>query len=155
MLNDDGRLVIKTPNVSNNEILFTWAILVFQYFVKALKYNGLFKTAKATFVHKYWHCSPPRHLYGFSKNSLENIIAQIDEIEHNDIKFKHYSLPFGKFNLLSIAFAQSGIFRKIIFFILLLPFAVIELPIILLRYVLAKMNLISKVGLVLEINKIK
>jgi 2-polyprenyl-3-methyl-5-hydroxy-6-metoxy-1,4-benzoquinol methylase len=147
-----GLLVLKTPNASNIESFFILAIWLLVYFKKAIKENSIGKTFKAVFIHRYWHCEPPRHLLSFSKESIYEIANQLN-IKSQNIEVEDYSIPVFKLCLFNIFFSVKNLLLRFTLIVLFFPAIVLELGVIALHYMLLKLNVISKVGLIVRIRK--
>lgn len=90
-LSEGGTLIIKTPAARNTEMYFC-PLVSLAYVKRALTYNG-FPIAIRSLLSPYWHCEPPRHLYGFGEASLL-IAAQNSTDELLDISLGHYRIGY-------------------------------------------------------------
>ena len=154
-LEKNGHLLIKTPLAGNTETFFNPLISIKGYFMLALKENNFLKAFKSTFIHRYWHCDPPRHLYSFSKNSFEYIMEEL-KINKNQFNILYYNVPLWKYTLSRIFLKKKiNTFKKLIFKLLIIPFIPLELLIVLLHYILLKIGLLTQGGIILSIMKDK
>lgn len=71
-----GRLVLKTPRAGAGEVLFYPSIWGKGYLRRALRTNPPIQ-ALAAFRQRWWSCDPPRHLYGFSDDSLVRLAERV------------------------------------------------------------------------------
>lgn len=152
-LNKGGMLVIKTPNASNFETYFVVIIWLLNYFKRALKENSFKDTFNAVFVHRYWHCDPPRHLYSFSSESLKNVVSKVTKDDKVSVSVDYYHLPFLKYSLGETILNIGNPLKRIVLFIAALPLIVTEFYFLLWHLVLVKLKVISRTGLIVKIEK--
>ncbi|MBN2776276.1 MAG: class I SAM-dependent methyltransferase [Bacteroidales bacterium] len=151
-LKNGGKLVIKTPQASNVEALFIAALSGLLYFKNAFKQNSFSTAFKASFLKRYWHCEPPRHLYSFSKKSIWKLIEKCD-IPKDTVVIRDYYISGLKYSFLDVWSKIRNPFFKGVVFVFALPLFLIELPIIFLRRMLSVFRVISGTGLIVEIRK--
>jgi len=153
VLNTGGKLIIKTPHARNTEAFFYPFISFKGYFVTALKYNSLAIAFKSYFA-RFWHCDPPRHLYSFSKSSLESI-AQKAGFSNNEISISYYRVPLFEYSLTRLIFSKPHKLRlkTIVLKIIALPFVPIEMVFKLIQLILVYTNLLSPGGIILRLKK--
>ncbi len=147
-----GKLIFKTPMAKNTEMYFCPLVSV-AYAKRAIKHNGVLGGLKAYF-RPYWHCEPPRHLFGFSDKSLVQAAVRTGISEEN-ISICHYRIGYW-----SNTFAQR-LFRMIKYGAgkksWMVPLAAIalipEFFIKLLQLPLTLLNLLSPSGVILVLKK--
>lgn len=151
-LNKNGILVIKTPNAGNTDFLFYPFSIIPNYFIKILKYNSILKSINAIF-NRYWHCEPPRHIYSFSKRSIEEICTKIN-LPNKTVHFKYKDISLYKNSILEYVFIKRtkiSLLKKIIL-LSLIPFEFILKSI---QFCLRKLHILSKAELIIIISKSK
>ncbi len=153
VLCDGGEILIKTPHGGNTEFFFNPLITVKGYFNRALKYNSLQDSIKS-YLFRFWHCDPPRHLFSFSKTNLK-LVALNAGFDESEIEISYYRVPLFKYSLaeIFINFRERHSFKSMIFRILLLPILPIELFSKVIQFVLLKMNVLSPGGIILRLRK--
>ncbi len=152
ILNPGGQIVIKTPRASNCESFFIFSVWFLVYFKKAVKENGLLNGLKSTFVHRYWHCEPPRHLYGFSDLSFKKMFEKTIANEAR-VSVSSYILPAFKFSIGDVLLHVKNPILRYVLLLIFLPVIILELPVIGLRYLLISLKLISLSGMIVKIEK--
>ncbi len=150
-LNPGGKLILKTPAASNTETFFIPRVL-YIYLKKSLQQNSIGKALTYTFKHKYHHCDPPRHIYSFSKESLKILLEKIID-ENSHIKFNYYSIPLFKYAFFNQFKMANNSFLKILLFIILFPFILLESILELCRIILVKARVLKPSGLIAVIEK--
>ncbi|PLX08159.1 MAG: hypothetical protein C0596_07620 [Marinilabiliales bacterium] len=151
-LNPDGKLIIKTPQASNTETCFVFALSMLSYFKRAVKENSLMKSLASVLRYRFWHCEPPRHLYAFSKKSILEIAESLD-IDKSRIKMSDYYMSMFLYSLPYTFFKMPNTLFKYVFGLAIIPFIIPEFFVILLRVLLSKLGLISGTGLIIKIIK--
>ncbi len=150
-LNHGGKLIVKTPAASNTETFLVPRVL-YIYLKKSLQQNSIGTALTYTFKHKYHHCDPPRHIYSFSKKSLK-ILSEIIINEKSHIKFNYYSIPFFKYAFFNQFKKAHNSFFKILIFIVLFPFILMESILEFCRIILVKVRVLKPSGLIAVIEK--
>lgn len=150
-LNPGGKLILKTPAASNTETFLVPRVL-YIYLKKSLQQNSIGTALTYTFKHKYHHCDPPRHIYSFSKKSLKILSEKIIN-EKSHIKFNYYSIPFFKYAFFNQFKKAHNSFFKILIFIVLFPFILMESILEFCRIILVKVRVLKPSGLIAEIEK--
>jgi SAM-dependent methyltransferase len=146
-----GKLVIKTPQASNLETSFVFALSML-YFKNALKENSFFDSLKAVMKYRFWHCEPPRHLYSFSKKSIVRIIEKCG-IADKQLKISDYYLPIFRYSIVDFLISIKKPIVKVILGLMLLPFIIPEIILILIRKFLSITGLIQGTGLTITLTK--
>jgi 2-polyprenyl-3-methyl-5-hydroxy-6-metoxy-1,4-benzoquinol methylase len=152
-LNDQGEILIKTPNGRNTESLLIPLITIKGYFLKSLKYNSLKDAIKSYFI-RFWHCDPPRHLFAFSKKNLK-IIALNAGFTENEIEISYYHIPFLEYSLTKVffSFRKYNSIRTYLLRILILPIVPLEFMSLVLQRILLKLKMLSPAGIILRLRK--
>lgn len=153
-LNSGGKIIIKTPHASNTDVLFNPFITVKGYFMSALKYNSFIKSIKA-YLLRFWSCDPPRHLYSFSKDSLDQLMAnmEMDSFSHEIL---YYENPWFNNTITKQVFSKDKKLKgitSILIRLLVLPIIPFELVLQVTRKLLLKIGILSPGGIILAINK--
>ena len=104
-LSPGGKLVLKTPNCRNHELLFFPMISVFGYGALAAKYTKSVSSVAKSYFRKIWCCDPPRHLYSFSRQSLMKLCEKIPGTSTNVF---YYKTPPFEYLLLANAFKKPN-----------------------------------------------
>jgi len=152
LLSPGGVLIIKTPRASNTESLFVYAIWGMVYLKKAIYGNGILKALKATFVHRYWHCEPPRHLYGFTDSSFRSLVTKTTASEA-EMRITSYLLNPVKNSFAWVLSHIPNKFLMCLAMLFFLPVIIAEIPVIIVRYILISLKLISLAGMTVKIVK--
>lgn len=150
LLEPEGTLIIKTPHAGNSETIFYPLINWRAYLLKALKYNSL-KSVIYGWIHRFWHCDPPRHIYSFSQDSLKKVL---DILEIRNYQIGYYWTPFLEYSIMGVLFQKPSGLKGILKRIVILPLCVPELVLQSLKVFLKNFNMISPGGLILKINKL-
>jgi 2-polyprenyl-3-methyl-5-hydroxy-6-metoxy-1,4-benzoquinol methylase len=153
VLNPGGKLIIKTPHARNTEALFYPFISIKGYFLNSLKYNSL-KVAVKSYFARFWHCDPPRHLYSFSKSSLESIALKAG-FKKKEIVITYYRIPLFEYSITRLIFSPPFKFRfkTIVLKAIALPFVPLELLFKMVQLILSSSGLLSPGGIILKIQK--
>lgn len=154
-LNSNGTLIIKTPNARNIETLFNPVVSIQGCFINSLKYNSLTKAIKGFFM-RYWHCSPPRHIYSFSKKSLLHLSSDFETYGiTSSISYYHTSIFYNTIThqIFTKNKRHKG-YKAVLIKFAALPFIPFETILQLLKHALLALRLISPAGIVLKITKI-
>ncbi|MDD2634200.1 MAG: class I SAM-dependent methyltransferase [Bacteroidales bacterium] len=151
-LESGGKLVIKTPQASNTETCFVFALSVMFYFKNALKENSFFDSLMAVTKHRFWHCEPPRHLYSFSKNSIAKIVKKCGIPDHQ-LQISDYYLPFFRYSIVDFLKFIKRPLVQIVLGLILSPFIILEFFLIVIRKLLSYAGLIKGTGLTITITK--
>jgi len=153
VLEVEGVLIIKTPNAMNSEVLLI-PLIIIRYVKLAIKSNGLMKGFKA-FFSRYWHCDPPRHLYSFSKKSMQALIENL-KIENISSEVFYYKLPAFDNTIIKEYFSpdkNKSLVKSIFLRIVLFPYIIVEFLLVALRMLLLKIGILSSGGIYLKIIK--
>jgi SAM-dependent methyltransferase len=151
-LNVGGILVVKTPRASNLETAFIFSVWGLVYFKKSLFENGLVTALRSIIVHRYWHAEPPRHLFSFSDKSME-LMAQESCEPNCSVEVTSYEIPFFKYSIGDVLLHIRNPFLRFVVLFACLPVILAELPVIILRFLLVKMRIISLAGMTVRIVK--
>lgn len=151
-LNPNGTLVIKTPHARNTEIFFN-PVIALAYMKFALKRNSVGGAVKAT-LKRFWHCDPPRHIYSFSKKSLQVLASELKGEIVSEILY--YDVPMFR-NTLTRAFfkkdSKYGLLKGIAFRLVMLPFLPVEWGLQSLKWLLIRLKVVTPGGIILKIRK--
>jgi SAM-dependent methyltransferase len=151
-LRKKGVLVIKTPLARNTATYFNPIISIKGYLIRAMRYNGVFKTFQG-YSKRFWHCDPPKHLYSFSPKSLEIIAENVAQREFQYEVFYYRTPAFS--NTLTRAFftkdKRLGLARSIAVRLLIWPLIPIEVLMQLIRWLLLETGILSPEGVILLI----
>lgn len=152
MLNPNGTLVIKTPHAGNTEMLFYPKIAFGNYFRVTLKYNAIIRSLKMLFNDRTWACDPPRHLFGFSKKSFEEIAQSLGMAEE-DFKIKFYNIATWEYSVAKSFMSKPKNLKGIAKRFIAIPLIAIEALSKLLQYVCVSLKLVSAGGLILQLHR--
>lgn len=152
-LEKNGMAVIKTPHGGNTEILFFPLISLRDYAMRGLKYNSAATVIRA-FLSRFWHCDPPRHLYSFTKGSLE-AMAYTAGFKASEVSIEYYNLPVFKYSLAEIFFnfKQYRSLKSMIIRIFMLPLLLVELVSKFILLLFRSIGLLSPAGIILKLKK--
>jgi 2-polyprenyl-3-methyl-5-hydroxy-6-metoxy-1,4-benzoquinol methylase len=153
----DGVLVIKTPHAGNTELLFNPVITIKGYLLKGLKYNSFGKTLVAWF-NRYWSCDPPRHLYSFSKNSLNYLMKKFDNAGNAGLEYQilYYHTPWFNNTITEQFFSKDKrlhILKSILIRIVIFPIVPLEIILQVCKHAFLKIGILSPGGIILRIKK--
>lgn len=151
-LEEGGTIVIKTPHASNTESLFNPMITVKGYFFTALKYNSLKIAVQAFFV-RFWHCDPPRHLYSFSKNSLNHLMNKI-KTENVYFEILYYKIPWFANTITQQFFTRDKRlkgFNSFLIRLVILPIIPLEIILQLIKNLFLQIGILTTGGIILRI----
>lgn len=151
-LEPGGVLLLKTPHAANTEIYFYPAIALRGYFLETARHNGFWRAARTFFLDRCWTCDPPRHLYAFSKQSLEKIARSIG-IAGGEYSVECYHIPLWEYSLSVRICRWVANGEKLWSLILLPPAAMIEGLSKVVQLVCMKLRLVSPGGIMLRIRK--
>lgn len=153
VLNEGGQLIIKTPHGKNTESYFYPVITIKGYLFKALKNNSPLKSLQS-YLKKFWHCDPPRHLYSFSELSLR-IIAKKAGFKDSEIEILYYHIPLFKYSLVSmfLNIHKYHSLKSVLIRVFILPILPFELVSKVVQYVLLKFSMLTPGGIILKLNK--
>lgn len=90
-LKPGGTLIVKTPQAAANDAYFYPRVLA-SYVKKTACHNGWGVAVKMLTRDPIWCCDPPRHLYSFSKRSLEELARSIG-LQSADYRIETYESP--------------------------------------------------------------
>jgi SAM-dependent methyltransferase len=152
-LSDSGRLIIKTPHARNTETYFNPLISIKGDFFFALKYNSVYKAFKSTFITRYWHCDPPRHLYSFSEKSFISLMNKLG-IKPGEYDILYYKVPLWKYTLTRSLFKDriKGL-KTIIFKFIIIPILPFEIISKFLHFIFLECKILTPGGITLKIIK--
>lgn len=151
-----GTLVIKTPNARNTEMYFNPIISIKGYIFRAMKDNSV-STVVFLIFKRFWHCDPPRHLYSFSAESFNHLVARMN---HNDIEhsISYYRTPWFS-NTISKWFFKgdmaSNPVKSILIRCFIWPILPIEITLQTLKWLFLELGVVSPGGLILTIKRSK
>jgi len=150
VLTKEGTLIIKTPHARNSEAYFYPLITVQSYLLRALRYNSFLKSLKSYFF-RFWHCDPPRHLFGFSEMNLR-LTAKMAGFKEDEIEILYYRLPLWKYSFTSMVFTfyDAKSYKAMFFRLLLIPIIPFELISKLIQFILCKINILTPGGIILK-----
>ena len=120
-LTPGGKLVVKTPNARNYELLFFPKISVLGYALRSTKYNSKSHFFK-TLLGRIWNCDPPRHLFSFSKKSIQRLCANQNKVQ---VDIRYYHTPVFEYSLMQ-RYRKHPFPNSFNWFLMLIP-AVLEL----------------------------
>jgi len=147
-----AKLVIKTPRAANGETLFNPVVLAL-YFANIYKDTGVPGALKSLFVHRYWHCFPPRHIYSFSPESAVKLCEKAG-IPARQVSFGSYSTRWFEYSVTRLFLKpkklSAGMLLRKAFLLSLVPFELMVKPF---QIILTNMGLISRAGLIIRIVK--
>lgn len=149
-----GTIVIKTPHGRNTEFYFNPYLLLGAYFKKSLKFNSFMEGVKGLF-RRYWHCDPQRHLYSFSRKSLD-VLADSCKDQIASHKISYYSIPLFTNTLTKTFFTRdkkASFVRSVLFRLIILPFIPVEVVLQLLKELLLAIGVVSPGGIILTLRK--
>lgn len=144
-----GRMVVKTPNARNTELLFHPMVVVKGYLLRVRQYNGLWSALSGVFV-RPWALDPPRHLYAFSANSLKLLAEQVGA---DEAEIGYYRIPLWEYSLAKrlnrVPKSAVGAVKWGVLALL----SVAELATKAIEWPLRKMNLLSPGGVFIRIRR--
>tara|TARA_R110000868_G_scaffold70816_6_gene207940 strand:+ start:347 stop:1312 length:966 start_codon:yes stop_codon:yes gene_type:complete len=153
-LEKGGKLILKTPNASNTETYFNFLIVFQSYFIRAIPSNGILKSTRVLFK-RSWHCDPPRHIYSFTKESFDCLMEKMG-IPKSNYEIDYYSTPWFSNTITKQFFSKdkhNNVLKSIILRIITVPVVILEVVLQTLKWLFINLNLVSKSGLVLKIDK--
>ena len=154
VLEDEGVMILKTPHGGNTETYFNLLTFVTAYVLPALKYNSLMQVVKGCF-RRFWHCDPPRHLYSFSKESFEYLMAELDD-NTVDYEIFYYKPPWLNNSVTRHYFSKDKklkLIKSIVIRLIIWPIIPIEISLEILKRLLMMPGWISPGGIILRIRK--
>jgi len=151
-LKPSGKLIIKTPNARNAELLFHPLISIGGYLWRVYRYNNI-KTAAFALGFRPWALDPPRHLFSFSARSLV-LLANGAGIDDGSVEAGFYRTPLWEYSFLKLLAGAKLTDVKSIFKMMIVLFLIpFEVVLKLLECVLQRLNLISAAGVFLRITR--
>ena len=148
-LEQQGQMMIKTPNARNTELLFHPTISVVEYLRRVYMFNGFLGAVSAVFF-RPWTLDPPRHLYSFSTRSLHLMAEQtgVDKAEIGTYRIPLWEYSLTK-KLLSIPNSLKGIMKWFV----MATFSLFEIGSKCIEWLLRTTNIISAGGLYIRIQR--
>lgn len=151
-LEDGGTLVIKTPHAGNTETYFNPMISIKGYFLSALKYNSFLNVIRS-YIQRFWHCDPPRHLFSFSEESLKQLAIKLKRNSiHSEINY--YRTPLFSNTITKQFFSKDKrltLLESIIIRLIIWPVIPIEILLQSLKRILLAVGILSPGGIILKI----
>lgn len=151
---EGGTLIIKTPHGANSEVYLNPFILIREYIFKAFKYNSFLKVFGAS-MKGFWHCDPPRHLYSFSRLSLEIIMKKLQASDF-EYRISYYQIPWFAHTITHQFFSRDkklSLLNSILVRLIIWPVIPIEAVLQVLRKLLLSLKLLTPGGIILEIKR--
>jgi hypothetical protein len=103
----------------------------------------------------FWHCDPPRHLYSFSKQSLE-VIMNTSQFQDFEYRISFYEIPWFAHTVTYQFFSldkKLSLLNSILLRLLIWPLVPIEAVLQILRKLLLSLGLLTAGGIILEIRR--
>jgi SAM-dependent methyltransferase len=150
-LKPGGTLVVKTPHAAANDTYFYPRILAL-YAQKTARHNGWAMALKMLTRDPVWCCDPPRHLYSFSKRSLEELARSIG-LPPSDYRVETYDLPLLRNSFYERTVRRPRSLKGLARQAAGLPVVSAELSLKLLQAALRRAGQISPSGLILQVQR--
>lgn len=153
-LEDEGKIVIKTPHAGNTETFFNPLLIIKGYFLPALKYNSITDAIKA-FRIRFWHCDPPRHLFSFSEKSLHILM---EKLNYSGIEYEvlYYKIPWFENTITKFFFNKFSRLKgmqMVGIIVIIVPVTIVESLLQIAKRMLLQMGILSPGGIILRISK--